>query len=196
MGTILGARSNCPPILHLTSSRRSKQREKGGNRSGAECAQATLHTGARDGQRGEPVGRGGAPTARRPATEGGETARRSRTRRGAAARRRRQQAARSGRHPSGYSGGRRRRSWTCEGGAACGRRTRPSGAAAWRPPISSAAGGEGAGGVDGGTLPNAPAGATRTAVLAADPGDDRRGESLCCWLTTTAARIRGIRGAS
>ena len=109
-GTILGAHSNCPPILHLTSSRRSKQREKGGNRSGAECAQAALHSGARDGQRGEPVGRGGAPTARRPATQGGETARRSRTRRGVAARRRRQQAARSGRHPSAYSGGRGRRS--------------------------------------------------------------------------------------
>ena len=53
-----------------------------------------------------------------------------------------------------------------------------------------------AGGVDGGTLPDALAGTTRTAVLAADPGDDRRGESLCCWLTTTAARIRGIRDAS
>ena len=51
-------------------------------------------------------------------------------------------------------------------------------------------------GVDGGTLPDALAGATRTAVLAADPGDDRRGESLCCWLTTTAARIREIRDAS
>ena len=57
-------------------------------------------------------------------------------------------------------------------------------------------GGDGAGGVDGGTLPDALAGTTRTAVLAADPGDDRRGESLCCWLTTTAARIRGIRDAS
>ena len=57
-------------------------------------------------------------------------------------------------------------------------------------------GGDGAGGVDGGTLPDALAGTMRTAVLAADPGDDRRGESLCCWLTTAAARIRGIRGAS
>ena len=57
-------------------------------------------------------------------------------------------------------------------------------------------GSDGAGGVDGGTLPDVLAGATRTAVLAADPGDDRRGESLCCWLTTTAARIRGIRDAS
>ena len=57
-------------------------------------------------------------------------------------------------------------------------------------------GGDSAGGVDGGTLPDALVGTTRTAVLAADPGDDRQGESLCCWLTTTTARIRGIRGAS
>jgi len=106
-----------------------------------ECAQAALLSGARDGQRGEPVGRGGAPTARRPATEGGETAQ--------------------------------------------GQRNRALGS-----------GGDSAGGVDGGTLPDVLAGMTRTAVLAADPGDDRQGESLCCWLTTTAARIRGIRGAS
>src|SRR6185503_10505158 len=88
------------------------KRVEGESISGVECAQAALLSGTRDGQRGEPVGRGGAPTARRPATEGGETARRSRTRRGVAARQRQQQAARSGRHPSGYNSGRRRRSGT------------------------------------------------------------------------------------
>ena len=171
-----------------------QNRETGGNRSGAECAQAALHSGARDGQRGEPValrrrggpphkverwrgeaGLGGAP---QPDDDDSRQRGRAATPPGTAA----------------TAGGAAGPAW--EGRrAAAGRAlvVQRHGAPRSPQPVGT---GEGAGGVDGGTLPDALAGTTRTAVLAADSGDDRRGESLCCWLTTTAARIRGIRDAS
>ena len=183
-----------------------QNRETGGNRSGAECAQAALHSGARDGQRGEPVAlrrRGGPPQ-------------KAERRRGGAG---------PGRAPQPDDDSRRRgRAATPAGtAAAAGDAARPARegrrAATGRALVAQrhcaprsppqprvraqgqrhralGSGGDGAGGVDGGTLLDALAGTTRMAVLAADPGDDRRGESLCCWLTTTAARIRGIRDAS
>ena len=167
-----------------------------------ECAQAALLSGARDGQRGEPVGEGWRSD-------------------GAAARHRRW---RDGTTKQDQAG--RRSLTTTTTGSEVGlppkrvqRRPRAAqldrrGRGGVRPPdvpqwCSGMAppdplrsrgfarrGSDGAGGVDGGTLLDVLAGETRTAVFAADPGDDRRGESLCCWLTTAAARIRGIRDAS
>ena len=176
-----------------------------------ECAQAALLSGARDGQREEPVGKGW--------RSDGVAARHRRWRDGAAEQ---DQAGR--RSPTTMTAGsevgpppqrvqRRPQAAQLDRQGRVG--VRPSDVPLWcsgmAPPDllrsrgfarkgsenrAPGSGGDGAGGVDGGTLPDALAGATRTAVLAADPGDDRRGESLCCWLTTTAARIRGIRDAS
>ena len=214
--TISGARSSCPPTHHLTSSRRSKQREtgeKGGGRKhigdGVRPSSAPLRRARRAERR---AGGGGVALRRR----GGPPQKVERRRGGA--------GPGGASQPDDDNSRQRGRAATPAGttaaaGGAAGPAREGRRAAAGRalvvqrhgaprsPPQprvraqvqrnrALGSGGDGAGGVDGGTLPDALAGTTRTAVLAADPGDDRRGESLCCWLTTTAARIRGIRVAS
>ncbi|KAG2651961.1 hypothetical protein PVAP13_1NG325119 [Panicum virgatum] len=214
-GYISGARSNCPRIFHLTSSRRSKQRQgkKGGGRKliGARSApKAALHSDARTGRE---EGRWGGVALRRC---GGPPQKAERRRGGAGLggapqpddddnRQRGRAATPAGTTAAagGAAGPAREGRCAAAGHALVAQRhgaprspPQPRVRAQGQRHRALGSGGDGAGGVDGGTLPDALAGTTRTAVLAADPGDDRRGESLNCWLTMTAARIRGIRDAS